>query len=258
MDRLSSLIFAVAVIVTHAEAAALDRFQVHIVEASQRFGIPARRIEAIIMAESSGDPKAISPKGAMGLMQLMPDTWVELRDQHDLGADPFDARMNTLAGTAYLKVMQGRFGYPALFAAYNAGPGRYEDHLRTGRPLPAETRAYVARITEMLAGAGYLASDRTNLQPTGTRNPDQIASGQRLFFSLSTTKTGPQATKIPSRMASFLCRFRRESRMKNEVRNAASESDSLCASRSFLRPAARLHHCRAFSPSVDVIADDRG
>jgi len=188
MDRLSPLIFAAAVIVTPVEAAAVDQFQAHIIEASQRFDIPARWIEAVIMAESGGDPKAVSPKGAMGLMQLMPETWAELRDQYDIGADPFDPRTNILAGTAYLKAMQHRFGYPALFAAYNAGPGRYEDHLRTGKPLPAETRDYVARIAEMLAGAGHLASDGTNLPPTGTRIPDQIASGQWLFFSLSPTK----------------------------------------------------------------------
>ena len=188
MDRLSPLIFAAAVIVTPAEAAAVDQFQGHIVEASQRFGIPVRWIEVVIMAESSGDPKAVSPKGAMGLMQLMPDTWAELRDQHDLGADPFDPRTNILAGTAYLKAMQHRFGYPALFAAYNAGPGRYADHLRTGKPLPAETRDYVARIVEMLADDGGIALQATTTPPPGTRRPDQIASGHRLFFSLSPTK----------------------------------------------------------------------
>ncbi|SBV92695.1 putative transglycosylase [uncultured Alphaproteobacteria bacterium] len=189
MDRLSPLIFAAATIVSPAYAAPLNQFQGHIKEASQRFGIPARWVEAVIMAESSGDPKAVSPKGAMGLMQLMPDTWAELRDQHDLGADPFDPRTNILAGTAYLKAMQDRFGYPALFAAYNAGPGRYEAHLRDGKPFPAETRDYVARIAETLADAGGFASDRTNLPPIDTRNPDQIASGQRLFFSLSPTKS---------------------------------------------------------------------
>ena len=162
MDRLSPLIFAAAVIVTHVEAAAVDEFQVHIIEASQRFGIPARWIEAVIMAESNGDVRAVSPKGAMGLMQLMPETWAELRDQHDLGADPFDPRTNILAGTAYLKAMQDRFGYPALFAAYNAGPGRYEAHLLTGTPLPAETRDYVARIAEMLAGAADLVQAETD------------------------------------------------------------------------------------------------
>ena len=189
MDRLSPLIFAAtAAIITPAEAGVLDKWQAHIAEASQRFGIPARWIEAVIMAESSGDPKAVSPKGAMGLMQLMPETWAELRDQHDLGADPFDPRTNILAGTAYLRAMQDRFGHPALFAAYNAGPGRYEDHLREGKPLPAETRAYVARIEETLADAGGFALHGTISPLTGTRNPDQIASGQRLFFSLSTTK----------------------------------------------------------------------
>lgn len=188
MGRLSSLIFAAAVIVTHVEAAALDRFQAHIIEASQRFGFPARWIEVVIKAESSGEPKAVSPRGAIGLMQLMPETWAELRDQHDLGADPFDPRTNILAGTAYLKVMQDRFGYPALFAAYNAGPGRYEDHLRTGKRLPAETRAYVARIEKMLESSSEPSLDRTDSPPTGTRSPGQIASGQRLFFSLSTTK----------------------------------------------------------------------
>ncbi|MBA5775567.1 lytic transglycosylase domain-containing protein [Stappia sp. F7233] len=188
MDRLSPLIFAAATIISPAYAAPLDQFQAHIKEASQRFGIPARWIEAVIMAESNGDVCAVSPKGAMGLMQLMPETWVELRDQHDLGADPFDPRANILAGTAYLKAMQDRFGYPALFAAYNAGPGRYEDHLRTGKPFPTETRAYVARIAETLADAGGFASDGMNLPPTDTRNPDQIASGHRLFFSLSKTK----------------------------------------------------------------------
>lgn len=189
MDRLSPLIFAAAVIVTPADAAPLDQFQAHIKEASQRFSIPARWIEAVIMAESNGDVRAVSPKGAMGLMQLMPETWAELRDQHDLGADPIDPHANILAGTACLKAMQDRFGYPALFAAYNAGPGRYADHLRTGKPLPAETRDYVARIAETLAGAGHLASDGTNLPPTDTRNPDHISSGHRLFFPLSPTIT---------------------------------------------------------------------
>ncbi|WP_372502302.1 lytic transglycosylase domain-containing protein [Tistrella mobilis] len=188
MDRLSPLIIAAATIISPAYAAPLDQFQAHIKEASQRFAIPESWIQAIVLAESGGDVRATSPKGAMGLMQLMSETWAELRDQHDLGADPFDPRMNILAGTAYLKAMQHRFGYPALFAAYNAGPGRYEDHLRTGKQLPAETRDYVARIAEMLAGADGFAMHGTISPPTGTRNSHQIASGQRLFFSLSPTK----------------------------------------------------------------------
>ena len=82
----------------------------------------------------------------MGLMQLMPATWAAMRAAHGLGRDPHDPRDNILAGTAYLRAMYDRFGYPGLFAAYNAGPGRYAAHLATGRALPAETRAYLTQV----------------------------------------------------------------------------------------------------------------
>jgi hypothetical protein len=82
----------------------------------------------------------------MGLMQIMPGTWAEMRRRHRLGTDPHDPRDNVLAGTAYLRAMYDRFGYPGLFAAYNAGPARYAEHLSTGRRLPSETLAYVAAI----------------------------------------------------------------------------------------------------------------
>src|SRR3546814_17844195 len=91
--------------------------------------------------ESRGDVRAVSPKGAMGLMQLMPDTWASLRVRLGLGANPYDPRDNILAGAAYLREMHDRYGSPGFLAAYNAGPGRYEEAL-AGRPLPAETRAY--------------------------------------------------------------------------------------------------------------------
>ncbi|MGH1557443.1 lytic transglycosylase domain-containing protein [Caulobacter segnis] len=76
----------------------------------------------MIGAESGGDPRAVSPKGAMGLMQLMPGTWRDLSVQHDLGADPFDRRANVLAGAAYLRQLFDRFGRKGFLAAYNAGP----------------------------------------------------------------------------------------------------------------------------------------
>jgi soluble lytic murein transglycosylase-like protein len=75
----------------------------------------------------------------------MPATWNAMRSAAGLGADPNDPRDNVLAGTAYLRTMYDRFGYPGLFAAYNAGPGRYSRFL-AGQSLPAETRAYLARI----------------------------------------------------------------------------------------------------------------
>ncbi len=123
-----------------------------VAEASQRFGIPTTWIQAIIDIESANDPHARSPKGAMGLMQIMPATWTMMRGQMSLGNDPFDPRDNILVGTAFLRDMLDWYGSPGFLAAYNAGPARYEDHLATGRPLPAETQAYLAMLTPMLGG----------------------------------------------------------------------------------------------------------
>jgi len=73
--------------------------------------------------------------------------------EHQLGSDPHDARDNIMAGAAYLRELHRRYGFPAMFAAYNAGPGRLANHLQTGATLPAETRAYVGGITKTLKSA---------------------------------------------------------------------------------------------------------
>ncbi|UKK94137.1 lytic transglycosylase domain-containing protein [Brucella pseudogrignonensis] len=131
-----------------------DPHGAHIAEASQRFGIPEHWIRAVLRAESARDVRAISTAGAIGLMQVMPDTWAGLRVRYRLGRDPYDPRDNILAGTAYLREMWDRYGtVAAMLSAYNAGPGRYDEHRVTGRPLPAETRAYVAALAPMLGGA---------------------------------------------------------------------------------------------------------
>ena len=96
--------------------------------------------------ESGFNPRATSRAGAMGLMQVMPATYAELRRRHGLGADPYDPRDNILAGAAYLRELHDRFGLEGMLPAYNAGPGRYLQHRDEGRPLPLETRDYVARI----------------------------------------------------------------------------------------------------------------
>ncbi|MFN8680327.1 lytic transglycosylase domain-containing protein [Paracoccus sp. P2] len=125
----------------------------HIAEAAQRFGIPAAWIIAVMRVESAGDLRALSSAGAMGLMQVMPETWAALRIRHGLGDDPYDPRDNILAGAAYLREMWDRYGnVAAMLAAYNAGPGRYDEYLSTARPLPAETRSYVAVLTPILLG----------------------------------------------------------------------------------------------------------
>ncbi|WP_202331833.1 lytic transglycosylase domain-containing protein [Mesorhizobium sp. L-8-3] len=137
-----------------ARTVAADPHGGHIAEASQRFGIPEHWIRAVLRAESAGGVRAISSAGAIGLMQVMPDTWAGLRVRYRLGRNPYDPRDNILAGTAYLRDMWDRYGnVTAMLAAYNAGPGRYDEHRATGRPLSAETRAYVAALAPALGVA---------------------------------------------------------------------------------------------------------
>lgn len=126
-------------------------FAQHVTEASRRFGLPEAWIWAVMRIESGGDPRAVSRAGAMGAMQVMPATWTALRSRLGLGPDAFDVRDNILAGAAYLRAMYDRFGsVGGMLAAYNAGPGRYEDHARRGRPLPAETVAYLTRLLPLI------------------------------------------------------------------------------------------------------------
>ena len=136
-----------------------------ITEASWRFGLPERWIRAVIQAESAYDLTATSPVGAMGLMQVMPATYRELRARYGLGDDPYHPRDNILAGSAYLRKLYDRFGALGFLAAYNAGPGRYEEHLRTGRRLPLETRIYVARIAARLGVGAPEGAQRASVSP---------------------------------------------------------------------------------------------
>ncbi len=138
--------------VQHNVAKTVDPIAAVVAEASQRFRIPTSWIRAVMHVESFGDVRALSPKGAMGLMQIMPEAWAELRSRYGLGPDPYDAHDNILAGAAYLRELLDRYGSPGFLAAYNAGPARYEDHLATGRALPAETQAYVAALAPVIGG----------------------------------------------------------------------------------------------------------
>jgi len=106
-----------------------------------------------MQVESGGDAQALSPKGAMGLMQIMPETYSALRQEFDLGADPYQPRDNIMAGAAYLREMLDLYGTSGFLAAYNAGPARYAEHLATGEPLPEETQIYLSRLAPMLSGA---------------------------------------------------------------------------------------------------------
>ncbi|MGH6704951.1 MAG: lytic transglycosylase domain-containing protein [Bradyrhizobium sp.] len=130
----------------------MNSYAGYIAEASRRFGVPERWIRAVMRVESDSQVKAVSPKGAIGLMQIMPETWAGLRQRYRLGRNPYDPHDNIFAGAAYLREMHDRYGAAGFLAAYNAGPGRYQDHVSTGRPLPAETRAYVAALAPLIGG----------------------------------------------------------------------------------------------------------
>jgi Transglycosylase SLT domain len=118
-------------------------------EASRRFRVPSAWICAVMRAESHGDARIVSEKGAIGLMQIMPATYEEFRIRRDLGPDPFNPRDNILAGAAYLSELFERYGGSGFLAAYNAGPQRYEEYLY-GRRLPNETAEYISRLTPKL------------------------------------------------------------------------------------------------------------
>ena len=205
MDRVTLLMFGMIAFApcacsasTGAEPVAisqiphLQRWHEFTGEASRRFRIPQAWIYAVMDAESGGktmlDGRPITSRaGAMGLMQVMPETYEDMRAEYGLGADPHDPRDNILAGTAYLSAMFDRFGFPGLFAAYNAGPERYEEHLKRGKPLPKETVAYL----KQLRGTGISADDIDEFEgDSKAPNSQNAPSGRSLFFLRNGVRAG--------------------------------------------------------------------
>lgn len=137
---------------------ATDPWGPYIREASARFDVPDVWIRAVIHQESGGHlydkhgQFITSAPGAMGLMQLMPPAYDDMRTQYGLGSDPYDPRDNIMAGTAYIRQMYDIYGTPGFLAAYNDGPGNVDHYLRQNRTLPRETRNYVAAIGPHLVG----------------------------------------------------------------------------------------------------------
>lgn len=119
----------------------------HAAEAAVRSALSEAVILRVMHVESRGRVHAISPKGAMGCMQIMPATWRYLTARYGLGGDPWNARFNMIGGALYLAEMARQFGFPGAYAAYNAGPARYARHVRGGAALPAETVAYMASLS---------------------------------------------------------------------------------------------------------------
>ena len=112
-----------------------------ILEASRYYSLPPALVKAIMAVESSFEPKALSPAGALGLMQLIPSTAKEMRV-----ADPYDPRANIYGGVRYLRILANRFSgdLRLTIAAYNAGPLAVEKN--GGVPPFVETRRYVERV----------------------------------------------------------------------------------------------------------------
>jgi len=142
-DRRYTRVTALRSLATRPRPRPISRVRTYddlIERASRRHGVPAALVKAVIHAESAFNPRAVSPKGAMGLMQLMPGTAQEMGV-----VQPFHARQNVQGGTRYLRSLHDRYGsWTHTLAAYNAGPSAVD--LYRGIPPFAETRQYVKRV----------------------------------------------------------------------------------------------------------------
>ena len=147
----------------------VNRWNPFIAEASQKFGVSADWIRAVMRVETGGRTLAKgnaplkSHAGAVGVMQMMPKTYQAMRAQYGLGANPANPHDSVLAGAAYLRMLYHRYGFPNMFAAYNGGPGTLENHLQNGAPLPNETVNYVASVTKNIGSSDASA----NAAPVG-------------------------------------------------------------------------------------------
>lgn len=198
MAKIAILAALLALAVSQPAAADdVAQWQPLIKQAAQRFAIPESWIVGVMHAESRGHTELAgrpirSPRGAMGLMQLMPATWRSMRAAYGLGRDPDDPRDNILAGAAYLRLMYDRFGYPGLFGAYNAGPGRYAAYLAGRERLPGETIAYLGGV----AGRGNAAPITAAMPP-----------GQMLFVLRRDLAEGaPSSAEPPAEAGLFAVR----------------------------------------------------
>jgi hypothetical protein len=162
---------------------AADPWGPYIAEAAHIYDVPETWIREVMHQESGGNlyrngGLVTSWVGAMGLMQVMPSTYDELKARYQLGDDAYDPHDNIMAGAAYMREMYDIYGAPGFLAAYNAGPRRLDDYLANLRPLPAETRNYVARIGPNIEGVfparrspaeNYAMNDLPNVIPPGLR-----------------------------------------------------------------------------------------
>ena len=157
---------------------------------AQQQGLDPRLVHTVIRHESGFDPGAVSPKGAMGLMQLMPETAASLGVE-----DPFDVEQNIKGGTRFLKICLNRFDYnlPLALAAYNAGPGRVVEH--QGVPPIKETQEYVKKVVQDYSGQ-TLDPAQIRLQPAAAPPPEASVAGPPLAPEIAAPAC-PPALNLP-------------------------------------------------------------
>jgi hypothetical protein len=184
-----------------------DPWGPYVVEAAQRFDVPDRWIRQVMRIESGGyqyrasGVLTTSPVGAMGLMQLMPETYDEVRARYNLGDDAYDPHNNILAGAAYIREMYDAFGSPGFLAAYNGGPARLQDYLVHNRPLPDETRRYVAMIAPNIQG--FWPQSRSPAEQFAVNQlPILIPAGPRYARHVAVAARGRRAHEPAVRVAS--------------------------------------------------------
>lgn len=184
-----------------------DPWGPYVQEASRRFDVPEEWVRAVIQQESGGrlfhnGQLVTSGPGAMGLMQLMPPTYDEMRSAYNLGGDAYEPHDNIMAGTAYIRQLYDVYGSPGFLAAYNAGPGRLEDFITHNRTLPRETRNYVASIGRRIAGisptnrsqADLLVASHDSL--TQSSKPVQVASQTQAVRAAWSARSGGQPVRM--------------------------------------------------------------
>jgi Transglycosylase SLT domain len=154
---------------------------------AQKHGVDEKLVWTVLRQESRGNPLAVSPKGAMGLMQLMPETAESLGVQ-----DAFDPEKNVEGGVKYLKHCLARFQQDVVLAlaAYNAGPGAVEKY--GGVPPYQETENYVAKITEAYTGKPWTRDDPEAAPPA----PVKKEAGLDWDVPLSTWKVADPRVKV--------------------------------------------------------------
>jgi len=189
--------------------------------ASRRFDVPEPWIREVMRVESGGHEYlggqlTVSSAGAMGLMQLEPETYGEMAARYGLGNDPFNPYNNIMAGTAYIHEMYTVYGSPGFLAAYNAGPGRLDKFVNGEEPLPDATQQYVAMIAPNISGtyphnrseADQLALNTepmgvsTGILPPGFENtpyrgPDHSDAPVELAAAVEPSSPGEDAAYVP-------------------------------------------------------------